>query len=95
MDLFNGVNLENFTKIKYANDNGFIINLSANNVNHADELKQYDLPIATIVGTKPINKTPEGHKIKMCPNQKNKSIKCELCQWCSKMSTIVCHIEAD
>ena len=53
-------------------------------VKHADELKQYDLPIATIVGTKPINKTPEGHKIKMCPNQKNKSIKCELCQWCSK-----------
>ncbi len=76
--------VNNFDKIKYANDNGFTINLSANDLKHADDLKQYDLPIATIVGTKPVNKTPEGYKIKMCPNQKNKANKCELCQWCSK-----------
>tara|TARA_R110002110_G_scaffold6216_1_gene31274 strand:+ start:271 stop:921 length:651 start_codon:yes stop_codon:yes gene_type:complete len=75
---------ENFTKIKYANDKGFTINLSANNLQHADELKKHNLPIAVIVGTKPINKTPAGHKIKMCPNQINKAITCQLCLMCSK-----------
>jgi len=48
------------------------------------QLKQYDLPIATIVGKKPVNKTPAGHKIKMCPNQINKAITCQLCLMCSK-----------
>ena len=77
-------NKDNFNKIKYANDNGFTVNLSANNLEHADELKKYNLPIATIVGNEPVKATPQGHKVKMCPNQKNKSIKCELCQWCSR-----------
>ena len=77
---------ENFKKIKYANDKGFTINLSANDLKHADELKKHNLPIATIVGTKPVNKTPEGHKIKMCPSQMNKKkrITCEVCLMCSK-----------
>ena len=75
---------DNFDKIKYANENGFTINLSANDLKHADELKKHNLPIATIVGTKPVNKTPEGHKIKMCPNQVNKAITCQLCLMCSK-----------
>ena len=74
----------NFDKIKYANNNGFTVNLSANDLEHADQLKKHNLPIATIVGTEPVTKTPAGHKVKMCPNQKNKSIKCELCQWCSR-----------
>ena len=30
----------NFDKIKYANDNGFTINLSANNLKHADEIEK-------------------------------------------------------
>ena len=75
---------ENFKKIKYANDKGFTINLSANDLQHADELKKHNLPIATIVGTKPVKETPQGHKIKMCPNQVNKAITCELCLMCSK-----------
>ena len=75
---------ENFEKIKYANDKGFTINLSANNLQHADELKKHNLPIASIVGTKPVKETPQGHKIKMCPNQVNKAVTCELCLMCSK-----------
>ena len=75
---------DNFNKIKYANENGFTINLSANNLKDADQLKKYNLPIATIVGSKPVTTTPDGHKIKMCPNQKNKSITCEICKWCSR-----------
>ena len=75
---------ENFNKIKYANKNGFTINLSTNNLNEADTLTKYNLPIASIVGKIPVNKTPNGHKVKMCPNQKNKSVTCDLCRWCSK-----------
>ena len=43
---------DNFNKIKYANENGFTVNLSANNLKEADQLKIYNLPIATIVGSK-------------------------------------------
>ena len=75
---------ENFKKIKYANDKGFTINLSANDLQHADELKKHNLPIATIVGTKPVKQTPKGHKIRMCPNQVNELVTCSVCLMCSK-----------
>jgi len=36
------------------------------------------------VGDKPVKETPQGHKVKMCPNQVNKAVTCELCLMCSK-----------
>jgi hypothetical protein len=75
---------ENFQKIKYANNNGFTINLSANDLQHADELKKHNLPIATIVGNKPVKQTPQGHRIRMCPNQVNEAVTCSVCLMCSK-----------
>jgi len=71
----------NAEAIKYCNDNGVTINLSADNLKHADEL--YDLKIAPVVVLLPKDikgkiKTPKGRKVIICPADKNK-ITCSVC----------------
>ena len=86
---------ENLKLIKWSNKNGFTINLSANNPEHADELAKHGLPVAVVVGDKPIKKTPQGRPVAMCPYQKTKDsvdiITCDRCRLCqnSKRRSIV------
>ena len=86
---------ENLKLIKWANKNGFTINLSANNPEHADELAKHGVPVAVVVGDKPIKKTPQGRPVAMCPYQKTKDsvdiITCDRCRLCqnSKRRSIV------
>ena len=70
--------------IKYCNDNGVCINLSANNLCHADKLMK--LKIGPVVVTLPKNilfktiKTPEKNKVIICPAIiTGNSITCSIC----------------
>jgi hypothetical protein len=73
--------------VKYANENGFTINLSGNNPKHADKLA--DLGIAPVVTVLPSDQTrnsetPKGRKIVVCPATKSDRMTCANCQLCYK-----------
>jgi len=80
-------NKRNRTLILYANQNGFTINLSGHNLDHADKL--YDLnigPVTVVLPKDTIAKvlyTPQGRKVNICPASYNKNITCSNCQICA------------
>jgi hypothetical protein len=78
---------ENKKAIKKANDNGFTINLSADSLKHADELKQQNIgPVVVILPENAPNKTitPKGNTVVKCLKQQNENKTCLDCQWCQK-----------
>lgn len=80
-------NEHNRLAIKNANDNGFTINLSANNAKQADDLLA--LNIAPVVAIIPLNapnvtRTPNGAKIVACPAETKKRVNCASCALCHK-----------
>jgi len=85
--------LNNRAYIKYANDNGFTINLSGNSLAHADELKALNIgPVAAIVpfGTPNTFVTPAGNKGVICPAQREgNNTTCEKCQLCQKQRSVI------
>ena len=77
---------ENAAAIKAANQNGFTINLSANSLQHADQLKALNVaPIAAIIpsDSKKTFKTSGGNKVVTCPAQTSERVTCEKCKLCS------------
>jgi len=77
---------KNRQAIKQANKNGFAINLSGNNINHADKLVNLNVgPVVVVVKIGSPNKiiTPEGNTIIKCPAQVNEKINCENCHLCA------------
>jgi hypothetical protein len=73
---------DNSKAVKYCNDNGVCINLSANNVEHADELMK--LKIAPVSITLPSDckekiYTPKRNRIIICPAVLNKDFHCNEC----------------
>ena len=82
-------NETNKQAIKKANELGFRINLSANNLEHADRL--YDTGIAPVVtilpeSAKPSDDiiTPQGRKVVICPATYRDDVTCMSCGICSK-----------
>lgn len=79
--------------VKYSNAHGFTINLSANNLHHADELAAFG--IAPVVVVLPIDQkenleTPQGRKVVVCPATQRDDVSCATCQLCQRQrSTIV------
>jgi hypothetical protein len=78
--------IANMELIKYANKNGFVINLSANNLTHADELS--DLGIGPVTVVLPYyqmenTKTPNGRVVVVCPAITKKNITCAKCKLCA------------
>lgn len=79
--------------VHLANANGFTINLSANNLAHADQLAA--LGIAPVVVVLPIDatknlETPQGRKVVVCPATVRDDVSCDTCQLCQRQrSTIV------
>lgn len=82
----------NRKKIKLANDKGFTVNLSADNLQEADRLA--NLSIGPVVVVLPIDAeqgkmytTPEGRKVVTCPaaraDLESKGINCANCQLCA------------
>ena len=67
---------------------GFIINLSGNNLTHADAL--YDLGIAPVVVVVPIDQktnsvTPKGRKVVVCPATQRDDVTCASCGLCARL----------
>lgn len=76
----------NAKAIKYANENGFTVNLSADSLEQADEYSKLNIgPVTTIL---PVdaphrgNKTPGGLTIVVCPAQTNDDMDCATCKLC-------------
>jgi hypothetical protein len=74
--------------IAIANRNGFTINLSANNLSHADDLA--DLEIAPVVCVLPADATentttPQGRKVVVCPATQRDDVSCATCGLCARL----------
>jgi len=79
--------LANLSAIREANDAGFTINLSGNNLAHADKLADSQagpvvtvLPIAQMTNTV----TPKGRKVVICPAVNRENVSCATCKLCQK-----------
>ena len=80
-------NPDNARAVKTANDNGFTINLSGNNLAHADQLFSLTIgPVVAIVpnGTPDVSETPNGNKVVICPAQTRDNVTCAKCGLCAK-----------
>ena len=67
---------------------GFVVNLSGNNLAHADAL--YDLGIAPVTTVLPSNQltnttTPKGRKVVVCPAVVKDDVSCESCGLCARL----------
>lgn len=86
-------NDNNWNAIFEANNAGFRINLSADNLEQADEL--FELDIAPVVVALPDDqventKTPGGRTVVVCPATKREDVSCATCELCQReRSTIV------
>jgi hypothetical protein len=74
--------------IKQANANGFTVNLSGNDLAHADSL--YDMDIGPVVvvlpkDTKQSVVTPKGRKVIVCPATVRDDVSCATCGICAKL----------
>lgn len=74
--------------IRDANASGFTVNLSGNDLAHADEL--YDMDIGPVVvvlpaNTKSVVVTPKGRKVYPCPATIRDDVACSNCGICAKL----------
>lgn len=72
--------------IRLANESGFTVNLSGNNLAHADELA--DLNIAPVTVVLPMDQlentsTPKGRKVVICPAVTRDNVSCATCGLCA------------
>lgn len=70
-----------------ANRDGFVINLSGNNLRHADELADLGIgPVVTVLPSDapPVTYTPKGRRVIGCPAQTRDDVTCSTCQLCAK-----------
>lgn len=84
----------NFKWIRAANDWGFTVNLSANSLDHADELADIGAgPVVTVlpIDAPPKQTTPKGRTVVTCPATYRDNVSCSTCQLCavSDRQTIV------
>jgi len=75
--------------VKYANDRGFTVNLSADNLAEADELADLEIaPVVTILdaehGKRHDVVTPAGRKVATCPATYRDDVTCASCQLCQR-----------
>jgi hypothetical protein len=76
----------NYAAIKNANNQGFTINLSADNLEEADQLKSLGIaPVVTILPSdaEKVTITPAGNQVVVCPAVQNPSITCATCGVCA------------
>ncbi len=77
---------KNAAAVRYANANGFTVNLSADTLKQADILKAQN--IGPVVVVLPANvttnqTTPAGHKIVICPATNRDNVTCASCKLCA------------
>lgn len=72
--------------IRFANQNGFTINLSADNLQQADELKALNVgPVVCIMpmDAQKVSQTPQGNTVILCPATYKDSVNCANCGICA------------
>jgi hypothetical protein len=78
---------ENIALIEYANDCGFTVNVSTNNVTEADRVKERtSAPIVTLLPSDAPtrgNVTPGGRKVTVCPAEYMDKVSCSTCKLCA------------
>ena len=85
---------DNGRAIAYANEFGFTVNLSANNLSHADELAALDIgPVVVVLPADTIEKTlttAQGRTVVVCPATYRDDVSCATCALCQRQrKTIV------
>ena len=76
----------NFQWIKAANQWGFTVNLSANDLQHADQLAQIGAgPVVTVlpIDAPPKQLTPQGRTVVTCPATYRDNVSCDTCKLCA------------
>lgn len=74
--------------IKEANANGFTVNLSGNDLAHADSLYDLDIAPVTVVLPRDVKQsvvTPKGRKVIVCPAAVRDDVSCATCGICAKL----------
>src|SRR6516165_2883017 len=82
----------NASAIRDANARGFTINLSANNLAHADELAAAGVgPVAVVLPIEQTTntETPAGRKVIVCPATQRDDVSCMTCQMCARQRDII------
>jgi len=77
----------NRNAIAEANRNGFTINLSANNLHHADKLFALGIaPVATVLPSSATKNctTPGGNRVVVCPATQKENVTCSTCKLCQR-----------
>lgn len=77
----------NASLIKAANNAGFTVNLSANTLEHADQLKALNIgPVVTIlpIDAPKSQQTPAGNTVVICPAVQSDDVTCASCAICQK-----------
>lgn len=73
--------------IRWANRNGFAVNLSGNSMPHADKLAKLKIaPVVTVLPSDTSVKTlvtPEGRVVRVCPATYADKVSCKTCKWCA------------
>lgn len=76
----------NVEAIKDANANGFTINLSGNNLEHADQLADLNAgPVVVVLAADQTTNTvtPAGRKVVVCPASVRDDVSCQTCKLCA------------
>lgn len=77
---------KNISAIKTANKRGFTINLSANNLKHADQLAAKKVaPVVVVLNSEQTENTatPKGRKVVVCPATQREDVTCKSCRLCA------------
>ena len=80
-------NFQNAITVNMMNHLGFTVNVSANNLDHADQLCDLDIaPVATVLPIEQTTNTvtPKGRKVVVCPATYKDDVSCASCMLCEK-----------
>ena len=80
-------NFQNAITVNMMNHLGFTVNVSANNLDHADKLCDMDIaPVATVLPIEQTTNTvtPKGRKVVVCPATYKDDVSCASCMLCEK-----------
>ncbi len=80
-------NFQNAITVNIMNNLGFTVNVSANNLEHADKLCDMDIaPVATVLPIEQTTNTvtPKGRKVVVCPATYKDDVSCSDCMLCEK-----------
>ncbi|UAV89761.1 hypothetical protein QGX13_gp062 [Pseudomonas phage M5.1] len=77
---------QNREAVKAANAKGFTVNVSGNNIAHADKLAATGLPVVVMMprDAAKVSHTPQGNKVVICPAENTSKVNCLSCGLCQK-----------